>query len=66
LPRSWIAAAGIAALTAFVLNAYHSTVEGGGGGIGRYIFNVAGPLLNLSAATFLRDCERSNSPAGLN
>jgi hypothetical protein len=66
LPRSWIAAAGMAALTAFVLNAYHSTVGGGGGGIGRYIFNVAGPLLSLSAAAFLSDCERGKSPAGLN
>jgi hypothetical protein len=66
LPRSWIAAAGTAALTAFALNAYHSTVGGGGGGVGRYIFDVAGPLLSLSAAAFLSDLNEGKSPAGLN
>ena len=53
LPRPWIAAAGAGILTALMLNAYHSTVGGGGGGVGRYIFNVAGPLLSLSAAGVL-------------
>jgi len=66
LPRPWIAAAGMAALTAFALNAYHSTVGGGGGGVGRYIFDVAGPLLSLSAAAFLSDLNEGKSPAGLN
>lgn len=55
MPRSWIAASAAATVCAFVLNAYHSTVGGGGGGVGRYIFNVAGPLLSLSAAAFLSD-----------
>ncbi len=52
-PREWKAAAGAGVLAAIVLNAYHSTVGGGGGGLGRYIFNIAGPLLSLSAAAFL-------------
>ncbi|HKW19439.1 MAG TPA: hypothetical protein VJO35_18160 [Terriglobales bacterium] len=52
-PRPWKFAAAAGALTALALNAYHSTVSGGGGGIGRYVFNIAGPLLSLSAAAFL-------------
>jgi len=65
LPRPWVFAAGVGILTALVLNAYHSTVGGGGGGIGRYIFDVAGPLLSLSAAVFLCDLNEGKSPAGL-
>lgn len=53
IPREWTAAASTGVVIAILLNAYHSTVGGGGGGLGRYIFNIAGPLLNLSAATFL-------------
>jgi hypothetical protein len=49
-PREWVASAAVASLCALVLNAYHSTVGGGGGGIGRYVFDIAGPLLSLSAA----------------
>lgn len=52
-PRQWKVAALASSITALLLNAYHSTVGGGGGGIGRYIFDVAGPLLSLSAASFL-------------
>jgi hypothetical protein len=44
---------GVGVLVAIVLNAYHSTVGGGGGGLGRYLFNIAGPLLSLAAAGFL-------------
>ena len=53
MPREWKAAATAAVGVAILLNAYHSTVGGGGGGLGRYVFNVAGPLLSLSAAAFL-------------
>jgi hypothetical protein len=52
-PRDWVAATAVASLSALTLNAYHSTVAGGGGGIGRYIFNIAGPLLSLSVAACL-------------
>ena len=52
-PRAWKAAALAGSLMALVLNAYRSTVAGGGGGVGRYLFNVAGPLLSLGAASFL-------------
>lgn len=51
--REWKTAAGVGVLVAIVLNAYHSTVGGGGGGLGRYVFNIAGPLLSLAAAGFL-------------
>ena len=53
IPREWKAAAVAGGFTAIVLNAYHSTVGGGGGGLGRYVFNIAGPLLSLAAAWFL-------------
>lgn len=53
MPREWKVAAGVGVLVAIVLNAYHSTVGGGGGGLGRYVFNIAGPLLSLAAAGFL-------------
>jgi hypothetical protein len=52
-PRPWVAAAAVASICALGLNAFHSTVGGGGGGIGRYIFDIAGPLLSLSAAAWL-------------
>ena len=54
-PREWVWAAIAGIVTAVILNAYHSTVGGGGGGIGRYIFNIAGPLLSLSAAAFVSE-----------
>ena len=53
LPRAWKAASGAGIAVAIILNAYHSTVGGGGGGLGRYVFDIAGPLLSLSAAVFL-------------
>jgi hypothetical protein len=52
-PREWVASAGVASVCALGLNAYHSTVGGGGGGIGRYVFDITGPLLSLSAAACL-------------
>jgi len=55
LPQEWRAAAAAGIVLAILLNAYHSTVGGGGGGLGRYVFNIAGPLLGLSAAAFLAE-----------
>ncbi len=54
-PREWVAAAVVASVSALLLNAYHSTVGGGGGGIGRYVFDIAGPLLSLSAASWMTE-----------
>jgi len=58
--REWKAAAAIGSLAAIVVNAYHSTVGGGGGGLGRYMFNIAGPLLSVAAAGFLARAEKSS------
>lgn len=52
-PREWVVSAAVASLCALILNAYHSTVGGSGGGVGRYVFDIAGPLLSLSASAFL-------------
>ena len=52
-PREWVAAAAVASACALGLNAYHSTVGGGGGGVGRYVFDIAGPLLSLSVAALI-------------
>jgi hypothetical protein len=52
-PRPWVAAAAVAGACALGLNAFHSTVGGGGGGVGRYIFDIAGPLLSLSVTAVL-------------
>jgi hypothetical protein len=52
-PHEWVASSAVASVSALGLNAYHSTVGGGGGGIGRYVFDIAGPLLGLSAAACL-------------
>lgn len=57
MPREWNAAAAAGVLVAIVLNAYHSTVGGGGGGLGRYMFNIAGPLLSLATAALLVNLE---------
>ena len=59
MPHEWTAAAEAGIVLAILLNAYHSTV-GGGGGLGRYVFNISGPLLSLSAAVFLADWRRGS------
>jgi hypothetical protein len=61
-PRPWVWASAAAALLALLLNAYHA-VAGAEGNMGRYLFNVAGPLLSLSAASFL--CDVKPRPAAL-
>jgi uncharacterized membrane protein len=61
-PRPWVGASAAAALVALLLNAYH-TLPGAEGGMGRYLFNIAGPLLSLSAAVFL--CDRTPRPKAL-
>ena len=53
MPREWKAAVTAGVSLAILLNAFHSTVGGGGGGLGRYVFNIAGPLLSLSAVQML-------------
>ena len=57
-PRPWIAAAAVASVGALGLNAFHSTVGGVGGCVGRYIFDIAGPLLSISAASWLTGSRR--------
>jgi hypothetical protein len=52
-PRPWVAAAAVASLSALVLNAYHTAASGG---VGRCIFDIAGPLLSLSVAAYLTGC----------
>jgi hypothetical protein len=61
-PRPWVGASAAAALVALLLNAYHA-LPGAGGNMGRYLFNVAGPLLSLSAASFL--CDGTPRPKAL-
>lgn len=55
MPHEWKVAAVAGVAVALLLNAYHSTVGGGGGGLGRYVFNIAGPLLSLAAAAVLAE-----------
>ena len=61
VPREWKAASAVGVAVAVGLNAYHSTVGGGGGGLGRYVFDIAGPLLSLAAAAFLAEWQTSAS-----
>jgi hypothetical protein len=49
-PRSWLVPTAATALTVFVLDGYYG---GAPGTVGRALFSVAGPLLALSAASFL-------------
>jgi hypothetical protein len=51
LPRAWVLAAVGAAAAALLLGAYNNA----GGNVARPVFDVAGPLLSLSAALFLSD-----------
>jgi hypothetical protein len=55
-PRAWVWASATASVVALLLNAY-AVPPGTEGGVGRYVFNVAGPLLSLSAARFLCDAK---------
>lgn len=54
-PRPWVASSAATTFVALILNAYYGGMGGSGGGVGRFVFDVAGPLLSLSAATFLCD-----------
>jgi hypothetical protein len=49
-PKSWLIPTGAASVLVFVLDGYYG---GAPGTVGRALFSVAGPLLSLSAATFL-------------
>ena len=65
MPHDWTAATEVGIALAILLNAYHSTVGGGGGGLGRYVFNISGPLLSLSAAIFLAEWRGENRAENL-
>ncbi len=49
-PKSWLIPTGAASVMAFVLDGYYG---GAPGTVGRALFSVAGPLLSLSAASYL-------------
>lgn len=49
LPRPWVRACGAAAVVAIVLSAYHNQPQDAGASA-RALFNIAGPMLSLSAA----------------
>jgi hypothetical protein len=51
LPRAWVIAAIVAALGALTLGLYKNI----GGNVARPIFDVAGPMLSLSAALWLSE-----------
>jgi hypothetical protein len=53
-PRSWQIPTAAACVMAFVLDAYYG---GAPGTVGRTLFSAAGPVLSLSAASFLCDQE---------
>ena len=61
LPRSWVVASGFAFCGALAMGAYNNA----GDNTARALFNVAGPILSLSAAIFLagprRAAERSDA-----
>jgi hypothetical protein len=65
-PHPWIRASAAASFLGLLLHAYH-TLPGVAGGVGRFIFSVAGPLLSLSTAAYL--CEttpgsQTQTPSG--
>lgn len=58
LPRSWVWASAVAFCGALVLGAYNNAV----GNTTRALFNVAGPILSLSAAVFLSSPTNASRP----
>ncbi len=50
LPKSWLIPTASAAIMAFILDGYYG---GAPGTVGRALFSVAGPLLSISAPSFL-------------
>jgi len=52
LPRPWVLACAAAAVVAIVLSAYHNQPQDAGAAA-RALFNIAGPMLSLSAALTL-------------
>jgi hypothetical protein len=59
LPRPWVLAATVAFCGALALGAYNNA----GGNTSRALFNVSGPLLSLSVATFLTGANKLDSTA---
>ena len=62
-PREWVVASATASFVAMLLNAYYGGMGGSGGGVGRYVFDIAGPLLSLAAAVFLCDVKLGEASA---
>lgn len=61
-PRKWVMASAAASFVAMLLNAYYGGMGGSGGGVGRYVFDIAGPLLSLSVATFFCGVNLERAP----
>lgn len=57
-PKSWLLPTAAACLMAFILDGYYG---GAPGTVARALFSVAGPILSLSAASFL--CEPRHAPS---
>jgi hypothetical protein len=55
-PKSWLFATAVACAMAFILDGYYG---GAPGTVARALFSVAGPLLSLSAASFLCDTKHA-------
>jgi hypothetical protein len=53
LPRSWLIPVGTTCAVAFVMDAYFGGPPAAGSALGRALFSIAGPALNLSSALFL-------------
>jgi hypothetical protein len=60
LPRPWVLASALAFCGAFAMGAYNNAL----GNTTRALFNVAGPMLSLSAAIFLADRSYRSAHSG--
>jgi len=60
LPKSWLVPTAATSAMAFVLNEYYG---GGPGTLSRALFSIAGPILTLSAASFLLNLQRRTNSA---
>lgn len=61
LPRPWVMACCSTSVVALLLGAYHASAPGN---VARPLFSIAGPLLSLSAALLLAECESIRGPGG--
>ena len=60
LPKSWLVPTAATSAMAFILNEYYG---GGPGTVSRALFSIAGPILTLSAASFLLNLQRRTNSA---